>query len=422
MQIVIDTLNYIAGLGPAIMMPIIILIIGLIFRVKFQTLIKSALTTGVGFLGVNLIINQFVSVVGPLAQQMVVRFHLTTDIIDVGWPARAAATWSFNLAAIVVFVVLGVNILMLVLKWTRCVMVDFWSYNHFIVSAGLVYALTNNAIYALIAAALDAAITFKLADWTQPLCEKFFGLEGVSFPTSNSVCWAPVAWGLNKVWDKVPGLNKLHASPSAISKRFGIFGEPLFVGVVLGALIALLAGAPVKGILSAAMYTAATMVLTPKMMQVLMSGLMPFAEAVKGILNTRFKGSNFHIGIDAALTIANESAIAVGILMVPITLVLAVVLPYNRLLPITDIAYQAMWLAAWPVAMSKGDVVKGLLSTVLITMVMLFIATTLANIHTSMAIAGGFVLPEGVHLISTEDMGTHLLAFLIWLFAHILPR
>ena len=113
MQNVIEALNYIAGLGPAIMMPIIIIIIGLIFRVKFQVLVKSALTTGVGFLGVNLIINQFVSVVGPLAQQMVSRFGLTTDIIDVGWPARAAATWSFNLAAIVVFVVLAINVVML---------------------------------------------------------------------------------------------------------------------------------------------------------------------------------------------------------------------------------------------------------------------------------------------------------------------
>ena len=422
MQNVIEALNYIAGLGPAIMMPIIIIIIGLIFRVKFQVLVKSALTTGVGFLGVNLIINQFVSVVGPLAQQMVSRFGLTTDIIDVGWPARAAATWSFNLAAIVVFVVLAINVVMLIMKWTRCVMVDFWSYNHFIVSAGLVYALTNNAIYALVAAALDAAITFKLADWTQPLCEEFFGLEGVSFPTSNSVCWAPVAWLLDKLWNVIPGINKLHADPQTISKKFGIFGEPLFVGVVLGAVIALLAGAPIKGILSAAMYTAATMVLTPKMMQVLMGGLIPFADAVKSILNNKFKGSNFHIGIDAALTIANESAIAVGILMVPITLILAVTLPFNRLLPITDIAYQAMWLAAWPVAMSKGDVVKGLLSTIVITIIMLFIATTLAPIHTSMAIAGGFVLPEGVAMISTEDMGTHLLAFIIWLGAHILPH
>ena len=88
-----------------------------------------------------------------------------------------------------------------------------------------------------------------------------------------------------------------------------------------------------------------------------MEGLIPFADAVKELLNKKFEGNNFHIGIDAALTIANPSCIAVGILMVPTTIVLAMVLPFNRLLPISDIAYQAMWLSAYPVAFSKGNVV-----------------------------------------------------------------
>ena len=112
--------------------------------------------------------------------------------------------------------------------------------------------------------------------------------------------------------------------------------------------------------MNVAMYTAATMLLTPKMMQVLMEGLLPFADAVKELLNKRFVGNKFHIGIDSALTIANPSCIAVGILMVPTTIILCMVLPFNRLLPLSDIAYMGMWLAAYPVAFSKGNVVRGL--------------------------------------------------------------
>lgn len=419
MQSVINGLNWIASQGPSVMMPIIILIIGLIFRIKFSTLIKSALMTGVGFYGVNLVINAFVAVVGPIAQQMVDNWGLTTNIVDVGWPARAAATWSFSLAAIVVFVVLGLNVLLLAIKKTRCVMVDFWSYNHFIFTSALVYAVTQNSILAIIFAAIDATITFKLADWTQPLCAEYFGLDGVSFPTSNSVCWAPVAWALNKLWDHIPALRDSKADPEAINQKFGVLGDPLIVGVILGAIIALLGGSDVGTILQCAVCTGATMTITPKMMQILMDGLMPFADAVKEILNSKYHGANFHIGIDAALTIANDSAIAVGVLMVPITLVLAMVLPYNHLLPITDIAYQAMWLAAWPVAFGKGNVLKGLLSTIIITCVMLWIATDLAPIHTAMAIAGGFTLPEGVAMISTEDAGTHLTGYLLYLISKI---
>lgn len=412
MKVVIDALNWIAGLGPMCMMPIIMFVIGLCMRVKLGTLIKCSITTGVGFAGVNLVINTFISQVGPSVSAMVKRFGLHTDIMDVGWPARAAATWAYPLAAVVVFVVLGLNVLMLFLKKTNCVMVDFWSYNHFIFTAAICYYASNNVFIGLAAGVIDAIITFKLADWTQPIVEEAFGLPGVSFPTSNSICWAPLAYGLDKLYDHIPGLNKLHADPESIQKKFGVLGEPLMIGTILGIAFGVLGGGTVADIMKVAMYTAMTMVLTPKMMQVLMEGLIPFADAIKEMLNKKFVGNNFHIGIDAALTIANPSCIAVGILMVPITIVLAAVLPFNRLLPISDIAYMAMWLSAYPVAFSKGNVVRSLISCVIFTCIMLFIATALAPVHTSLAVSGGYDL-AGAKLVSTEDAGTHLLSYLL---------
>lgn len=412
MQVVIDALNWICGLGPMCMMPIIMFVIGICLRVKIGTLLKCCITTGVGFCGVNLVINTFVAQVGPSVQNMVARFGLHTDIMDVGWPARAAATWAYPLAAVVVFVVLGINILMLVLKATNCVMVDFWSYNHFIFCAAICYYASGSAIIGLICGAICAIVTFKLADWTQPVVEEEFGLPGVSFPTSNSISWAPLAYLLNKVYDHIPGLNKLKADPESIQKKFGVLGEPLMIGTILGAVFGILGGNDVAGVMTVAMYTAATMVLTPKMMQVLMEGLIPFADAVKDLLNKKFSGNKFHIGIDAALTIANPSCIAVGILMVPTTIILAMVLPFNRLLSISDIAYQAMWLSAYPVAFSKGNVVRSYISCVIFTIIMLFIATSLAPVHTALAVAGGYDL-AGAALVSTEDAGTHLLSYLL---------
>ena len=234
----------------------------------------------------------------------------------------------------------------------------------------------------------------------------------MNFPTSNSVCWAPVAYLLNKLWDIIPGINKIDISPEGVQERFGFLGEPMFLGFIIGCIISLLAGDPVDTILIIGMSTSAAMVLTPKMMQILMEGLMPFANAVKEVLSKRFPDSDFTMGIDAALTIANDSCITVGIIMVPITLVLAVVLPGNGLLPMADIAYMAMWLAAWPCAFSNGNVFRGVLSTTIITCMMLWIATLLAPVHTQLAISGGFTLPEGMALISTEDAGEHLIGFI----------
>lgn len=420
MEWVINTLNWISGLGPMVMMPIIILILGLIFRVKISILIKSALTIGVGFAGVNIVINWFVSQVGPSVQLMVKHWGIQTSIMDVGWPARAAATWAFPLAAIVVFVVLALNILMIITKTTNTVMVDFWSYNHYVFTGALVWYVTKNALISLIAAALDAAISFKLADWTTPLAREYFGLEGVSFPTANSVGWAPIAWLLNKLWDLIPGINKIDARPEKIQKKFGFVGEPLFMGFVIGVIIGLLAQEEIGKVLIVGMSTSATMVLTPKMMQILMQGLIPFANAIKELLNKKFPNNQFTIGVDAALTVANSSAIACGIIMVPITLVLAAILPGNHLLPISDIAYQAMWLSAWPVAFGKGNVFRGILSTLVITCLVLWIGTALAPIHTQLALSGGFNLAKGVQYISTEDAGTHIVGFILYKIAEII--
>ncbi|MBA5850692.1 PTS maltose transporter subunit IIABC [Clostridium sp. cel8] len=419
MKGILDVLNYIAALGPMVMMPIIILIIGIIARLKRGTLIKSALLVGIGFAGVNITVNFFIESVGPAIQTMVKLWNLKTDIMDVAWPARAAATWAFPLAAVVVIVVLALNVLMLILKWTKCVMVDFWSYNHFIFTAALIWYTTRSALLAIIGALITAAISFWLADWTAPLAEKYFGLPGVSFPTSNSVNWAPIAWFMDKVYDRIPGFRNIKADPKNIQKRFGILGEPMSMGFIFGVLIGLLGKQDLKQVLTVGMSTSAAMVLIPKMMQVLMDGLIPFADAMKDMLNKKFSGSDFTIGIDAALTVANPAAITVGILMVPTTLVLAAILPGNRLLPLPDISYQAMWLAAWPVAFSKGNIVRGYITTVIITSIVLLTATGMAEVHTQLAIAGGFKIPDGMSLISTEDAGTHLLSWIIWKIASL---
>ncbi|WP_314944909.1 PTS transporter subunit IIC [Olsenella uli] len=413
MEIIVTTLQTVASMGPMVMMPLIILVLGLIFRVKANILLKSALLVGIGFAGVNMVINWFVSQVAGSVSGMVANWGIQTSIMDVGWPARAAATWAFPLAAVVVFVVLGANALMLLTKTTKTVMVDFWSYNHFIFTGALVWYATNgNPWVSIIAAAVDFIITIKIADWTTPVVEDYFELEGVNFPTSNSVIWAPVSFALNKLWDVIPGINRIDVNPKGVQEKFGFVGEPMFMGFIIGAAIGILAGDSVDTILIVAMSTAVTMILTPKMMQILMEGLLPFADAVKDILQKKFPGTNFTMGVDAALTIANESAITVGIIMVPITLLLAAVLPGNKLLPIADIAYQAMWLSAWPVAFGKGNIFRGILSTVIITCIVLWIATALAPVHTQLAISGGFVLPDGMQFISTEDAGEHVIGFI----------
>ncbi|MBF4803331.1 MAG: PTS sugar transporter subunit IIC, partial [Lancefieldella parvula] len=91
MEVVISFFSFLQGLGVAVMMPIILTIIGCALGAGFGKSLKAGLMVGVGFIGLNLVINQlFGTAIGPAVQEMLHRFGLTLNVIDVGWPAGAA--------------------------------------------------------------------------------------------------------------------------------------------------------------------------------------------------------------------------------------------------------------------------------------------------------------------------------------------
>ncbi|GKV60129.1 hypothetical protein LMRF01_2073 [Listeria monocytogenes] len=90
MDTLLSGVQYVLNLGPTVILPIMIFFIALIFRVPAKKALRSAITIGIGFVGINLVISLLSSNLGPAAQQMVERFGLNLTIIDAGWPAAAA--------------------------------------------------------------------------------------------------------------------------------------------------------------------------------------------------------------------------------------------------------------------------------------------------------------------------------------------
>src|SRR5699024_12075626 len=101
----------------------------------------------------------------------------------------------------------------------------------------LVYTSTYSIILVLNDAGDTKVITFKLADWSVPYVHKRMGLPGISLPTLPSAIYFPVGILGDKIISLIPGLNKLNADPESIKKRFGVFGEPMMIGVILGIII-----------------------------------------------------------------------------------------------------------------------------------------------------------------------------------------
>ncbi|VBB07568.1 phosphotransferase system sugar-specific permease component [Lucifera butyrica] len=406
-------IKFILDLGPTVMMPVIITVLGLIFRQTFAKAFRAGITIGIGFAGISLVIGLLVSNLSPATQAMVKNWGLHLDVMDVGWPISAAISFGTTIVPAVFLVGFAINIIMLALNWTKTMDVDLWNYWHFIFTGALVMYLTNSTILGIIAAGITIIIIFKLADWTSPYVSEFFEIPGVSLPHTETVSWAPVGIFLNKIIDKIPGINRIELNPEKIQQRFGLIGEPMLIGLVMGAFMGLLAKYDLKGILQLAVNLAAVLFLMPRMVRILMEGLLPLSESAREFINKRFPGKEVLIGLDAAIVIGHPSVISTALLLIPITLFLATVLPYNRILPFADLAVLP-FLMIWAVAPSRGNVFRGVIIGTVFMMAILFIGTDIANVSTLMAKGVNFPFPEGTSSISSLDGGAHLVPYILF--------
>ncbi|KXG74654.1 Galactitol permease IIC component [Fervidicola ferrireducens] len=405
-------IKFILDLGAVVMLPIIIFVLAVILGEKPGKAFRAGLTIGIGFIGINLVIGLLSNNLGPAAKAMVENMGIKLDVIDVGWPAAAAIAFASKVGAFVIPIGLLVNIIMLATRTTKTVNVDLWNYWHFAFTGALVTAATGSLTLGMIAAAINCAIVLKLGDWTARMVQEFYGLPGVSLPHGFSAAYVPIAIPLNKLIDNIPGINKIEADPEQISKKFGVFGEPVVVGLVLGIILGLLAKYDAKATLNLGMSMAGVMFLMPRMVKILMEGLMPVSEAAKDFMQKRFAGQEFYIGLDSAVAIGHPAAIATALILVPVTIFLALIIPGNRVLPFGDLA-TIPFMVAMVAPICRGNVFRSVIIGAIVIAVGLLIATNVSPLHTQAAIDAAFKFPEGATNISSICDGANPLTWIL---------
>lgn len=413
MQIFFNAFQTILDAGAIVLLPIIITIIGLIFKVKLAKAFRSGLTIGIGFAGINLVIGLLKSNLGPAAQAMVENFGIKLDILDVGWGAIAAVTWSSPIIGILIFTILATNILMLVLKATDTLDVDIWNYHHMAIVGIMVYYVTKSIPLGIVATIIMAIITFKLSDWTAPLVEDYFGIPGVSLPTMSALSSIIIAAPLNWLLDKIPGINKIDFKIKDAKKYLGFFGEPMMMGLILGGIIGALAKYPVSQILALGVNMAAVMILIPKMTSLFMEGLMPISEAAKKFTQEKFKGRKFLIGLDAAVVVGNPDVITTALIVIPLTIFMAAILPGNRVLPFADLAV-VTFRVALVVAITRGNLFKNIIMGLVCTGAILLAGTATAPVLTALATSVGLDIAADGSLISSFAATSLTVSYLVY--------
>ncbi|WP_251898480.1 PTS galactitol transporter subunit IIC [Lactiplantibacillus paraplantarum] len=405
-------LKSVISLGAPVLMLIIFFIVGLLFRVKIGKAFEAALLVGVGFTGLNMVIDLLLNNLGPATNAMVKRFGVHLTVLDTGWANASQIGWSSALMPLAVFTFLLVNVLLFVVKFTKTMDIDIFNYWIFLVVGTVMYVASGSFVIAFVIMLLLFILMLKVADWTAPTIQKQFGMSGLSFPHLTNSPWVLLALLVNGIVDHIPGLNRVKLSPKQINKRFGVLGEPLVIGFILGILIGALAGFSAPKVMGLAVKVSASMLLLPKMVDILMEGLKIIRGAVEKVLKSKYPDREIFIGMDVALMAGDPSVMATGLLLIPITLLLAVILPGNRVLPMVDLS-SIIFILPMMAAYLKKDLLRMLIAGTIMMVFILYIGTDVAGFYTAAAHMTGATVPTGTsQIISMNSAVTNPLGWL----------
>jgi PTS system galactitol-specific IIC component len=382
--------KYIIGLGAAVMMPVIFTVLGMCIGIKFGNALKSGLKVGVGFVGLSVVTALLTSTLGPALNDVVSIYGLQLQVFDMGWPAAASVAYNTAVGAFIIPVCLCVNLLMLLTRTTRTVNIDLWNYWHFAFIGAVVYFASDSIAWGFFAAIICYIITLVIADKTANKFQEYYkDLEGISIPQPFCAGFVPFAVIINKALDYIPFMNKLEIDADGLKRKFGVMGEPLLLGVIVGIVIGCLTCQSwseivdkIPYILGLGIKMGAVMELIPRITTLFIEGLKPISDATRSLIARKFKGaSGLNIGMSPALVIGHPTTLVVSLLLIPFTLLIAVILPGNKFLPLASLAGM-FYLFPLVLPYTKGNVIKTFIIGAVIIVLGLLMVTNLAPYFT----------------------------------------
>lgn len=396
-------------MGTASLLPIAVMVLSICFGVKIGKAIRSGLMIGTGFVGVSLVVNRMNQQLGMAAQEMSERFGLNLRVIDLGWQGASSMAWASGISALAIPLAVLVNLVMLAGKMTRTVNIDIWNVWHMTFTGAIAYAATGNIWIGTAGIIIHAVFAYKLGDLWAGYVETYFELTGLTVPHGTSAYMAPVACLVEVLVERIPIVNQWNLSMDMLQERVGILADPVVIGAVMGAGIGLLAGYPWNQAFSIGVEMAAVMVFMPKIVKCIMEGLLPLSEQMKRILTNRFGYGAFYIGLDPAVLLGDQQVVTAGMLFIPLTILIAVLVPGNQVLPFGDLATMSFFIAI-AVAVHRGNLFRTLISGSMIMYLTIWITNQMIPWTTALGKMTGTI--DGDYLAAAMDQGGSPITYL----------
>jgi PTS system galactitol-specific IIC component len=436
MQVILNAITqafgFVSDMGSAVMVPLFIFAIGLFFRLGVIKSLRSSLIVGTGFIGMNLVFNIIWTYMIPISDNLRDKFDFNRPFYDVGGGGAGVVAFGTEVGTYIIPFIIILNVVLILIKVTKTINIDIWNFWHLAFTGSVVVMLSETAgashveaiSYGLIGAAAHSILALLLADMTAKRVQEEFEMPGVSISQGFATSSVPLFLLLDKIYDLIAPKSKgegkkVMGGPKGIA---ALFAEPIVIGFILGILLGLAganydagAKAVTRQILMLGVQLAALMFMLPRMIKIIVEGLLPVSDAVRKYVKEKYPDREFFIGLDSAVLLGHPNTLIVSVLLIPIVIILSVILPWNTTLPLADLAATAFFVSmATPI--HRGSFWKTLVSGTIIFAIVLTLSSYFGPMITGVAGPAGFAIPEGAQGITALSAGN----MFAWFIAQVL--
>jgi galactitol PTS system EIIC component len=397
--------------GAPVFVPIIIFVICKFLKVTTKKSFFSALYVGVGLEGFNLLINSFTPIITPVVRQMVKGTGIDLPVFDVGWQATALVAYSTNAGMIFLCVGLILQIGLFLVKWTDIFQPsDLWNNYSYMVWGSMTYAVTKNMFLALGLMIFLNLISLLIAEVMANRWSNYYHYPNCTIIALHNIEPAIFAVILDPLLNRL-GLNKVKLNPEQLQRKLGFLGEPVSLGLILGLLIGILGNISRIGTISGwgqititGVATAAIMAIFPKVAGIFSQAFLPISEAAsKAVRGEATNSRKWFLGVNDAAGYGEPATLISGIILIPIMVVIAMILPGNKTLPVVDLV-AIPFMVEGIVCLVNGNILKVLITGVIWFSIGLLMCTHTAGLFTQIASSVGVKLPVGALLITSFNI------------------
>lgn len=409
--------------GAAIVVPVMIFIVSLFLKVSPKRAFFSALRAGVGLTGFG----WFTPLVTKYIQQMVDTAGLNLPIVDIGWQTGSLTAFSSSIGLSFFVFGLLIELLLFLFGITRVfVPSNLWNNFGYMIWGTMAYAATGNFILSFAFMIFVLLYSLIMSEVVAERWSEYYRVKNATINSIHNIETLIPALVLDPLWNLI-GINKVKLNPESLKTKLGIFGEPMTLGFLLGMIIGILGSlknlASLEawgGILGFAMSLAAVMTIFPLITGVFASAFGPLAEAVEKNKKKESEEEDgladkkrWFIAVDDGVGFGEPATIIAGLILVPIMVLISLILPGNRALPVVDLIAIPFMIEAM-IAVSKGNILKAILNGIVWFSLGLYAASALGPIYTEAVQQYGSVLPAGVVLIMSFNLLAHPLTALVF--------